>query len=85
MTELLRSESWQCRLHTERGIGQVLDGDQPRPSAKGEVVGLVGESGCGKTTLARAILGVLPAGAPEIRGGAVRFAGRDLAAHDPRS
>ncbi|POX53050.1 ABC transporter ATP-binding protein [Streptomyces sp. Ru72] len=39
----------------------------------GEIVALVGESGCGKTTLARALLGLVPPTA-----GSVRFAGRPL-------
>jgi peptide/nickel transport system ATP-binding protein len=44
----------------------------------GEVHGLVGESGAGKTMLARAVLGLLPAAA-RITGGSIDFAGRDLA------
>jgi peptide/nickel transport system permease protein len=44
----------------------------------GAVLGLVGESGCGKTMTARALLGLLPEGVA-ITGGSVWFAGRDLA------
>jgi oligopeptide/dipeptide ABC transporter ATP-binding protein len=44
--------------------------------AEGEAVALVGESGCGKTQLARALLGLSPDGARVE--GSVRFAGRDL-------
>lgn len=43
----------------------------------GECVGIVGESGCGKSTTIRAVLGLLPAGG-RVTAGAVLFEGRDL-------
>src|SRR5262249_40428988 len=43
----------------------------------GEVHGLVGESGAGKSTIAKAILGILPRGICVIRG-AIALEGRDL-------
>jgi peptide/nickel transport system permease protein len=47
--------------------------------APGETVGLVGESGCGKTLTASALLGLLP-GTGRIEQGRIYFAGKDLAA-----
>ena len=43
----------------------------------GEIVGLVGESGCGKTVTALSVLGLLPPTA-RVTGGRVEFGGRDL-------
>jgi peptide/nickel transport system ATP-binding protein len=83
MAELLAVRDLRVDFGTDRGPAQVLDGINLDVGA-GEVVGLVGESGCGKTTLARAILGILPEGAARIRGGEVRFKGDDLLREDPR-
>jgi peptide/nickel transport system ATP-binding protein len=51
--------------------------------APGEVHGLVGESGAGKSMIGRAVLGLLPGGA-RITAGTVSYGGLDMAAIGPR-
>jgi oligopeptide/dipeptide ABC transporter ATP-binding protein len=45
---------------------------------EGEYLGLVGESGCGKSTIAKAILGILP-GNGRVSAGEILYRGRDIA------
>ena len=46
---------------------------------EGETLGIVGESGCGKSVTAHSIMRLLPQPMGQIVGGSVRFGGRDLA------
>ncbi len=55
----------------------VLDGVNLHMTT-GEKVGLVGETGCGKTTTMKAILGVLPTPPARIPQGEIYFKGRDI-------
>jgi oligopeptide/dipeptide ABC transporter ATP-binding protein len=59
------------------GVVKAVDGVD-LDIRRGEILGLVGESGCGKTTVGRAILRLIPATA-----GTVRFDGKDLFALKP--
>ncbi|MER7394077.1 ABC transporter ATP-binding protein [Streptomyces sp. NPDC000151] len=52
--------------------------------APGEALGVVGESGCGKTITALSVLGLLPGGG-RITGGRIRFDGTNLAAAPERT
>ena len=65
-------------IHYRTGAGpvQAVDGID-FTIAPGEALGLVGESGCGKTTAAKAMLKLLPPNG-EIPRGQIDFAGRDL-------
>jgi peptide/nickel transport system ATP-binding protein len=73
---LVEVENLFVSYATGHGAARVLDGVNLaiRP---GEIMGLVGESGCGKTTLANSILGILPGNAA-CPGGTIRFRGEDL-------
>jgi peptide/nickel transport system ATP-binding protein len=82
VAELLSVRDLEVEFATEQGPARVLDHIN-LDIGPGEVVGLVGESGCGKTTLARTILGILPGGGL-IRAGEVHFKGQDLLRKDPR-
>jgi peptide/nickel transport system ATP-binding protein len=68
--ELLRIDDLGVELPTREGMRTILDGVSLRVGA-GEAVGLVGESGCGKTMTARSIVRLLPPGA--VPSGEIRF------------
>ncbi len=76
-SDLISVRGLRISFASDAGLARVLDGVD-FAIRRGEIMGLVGESGCGKTTLARAILGILPANAARIEAGAITFEGRDL-------
>jgi peptide/nickel transport system ATP-binding protein len=65
---------------SERGPVRAID-SVSLDVAPGEIMGIAGESGCGKSTMAKAIMRILPPPAV-ISGGEVRFEGRDILALD---
>ena len=68
-------------FHTYDGVSRVVD-NVSFEVGHGEVVGLVGESGCGKTVTLRAILGTLPIPPAKIVSGRILFRGVDLRSLD---
>ena len=58
MMALLAVEDLQIHYATRDGVARAVDGAR-FAVPEGKIVGLVGESGCGKTTAVRAIMGVL--------------------------
>jgi peptide/nickel transport system ATP-binding protein len=80
---LLEIEQLCCGFQVDGGYQRVVDGVS-FGLAHGQTLGLVGESGCGKTVTALSIMGLLPRPAGIIESGRILFDGIDLAAAEPK-
>jgi oligopeptide/dipeptide ABC transporter ATP-binding protein len=84
-TPLLHVSNLQTHFFTFRGSRVIKAVDSVCFVLNdGETLGLVGESGCGKTTTCLSIVGLLPP-AGRIVGGSIEFEGEDLARLPPRA
>src|SRR5262245_36219192 len=79
---ILEVEDLQVHYQTNDGVARVVDGAS-FAVPEGRIVGLVGESGCGKTTAVRAIMGVLAENGRRT-GGRVLFKGQPIDASTTR-
>ncbi|MCG8633801.1 MAG: ABC transporter ATP-binding protein [Desulfobacterales bacterium] len=75
---LLSVEHLKTYFHTPRGVIKAVD-DVSFSLNKGEVLGLVGESGCGKSVTSQSIMRLIPEPPGKIEGGKILFDGRDIA------
>jgi peptide/nickel transport system ATP-binding protein len=78
---LLRVRDLAVTFHTEAGSRLAVDGVSFE-IARGETLGLVGESGCGKSVTALSLLRLLPANASQTTRGEIHFDGLDVPALD---
>lgn len=84
MDYLLRVEDLQTTFYTDNAVIRAVDGVSfsVRP---GEVMGLVGESGCGKSVVSLSIMQLILYPPGKIEGGRIYFNDRDLLALDENS
>lgn len=74
---LLSVEGLSVAFNTEQGRVRVVE-DVSFHLAAGETLGLVGESGCGKSVTAQTIMRLLPSPPSRVEGGRIIFEGEDL-------
>ena len=77
MSHILEIKDLQVQYHTEDGTVYALN-HVDLELDDGETLGLVGETGAGKTTLAKSIMRLIPNPPGRIEGGVIEFEGRDL-------
>src|SRR5450756_2402061 len=83
MSALLEVRDLTTCFKVEGGEFTAVDGISFSVQA-GRTLGIVGESGCGKSVTSLSIMGLLPKGQGRISAGSVVFEGRDLAALSPQ-
>ena len=81
---LLTVEELTTYFHTDGGVAKAVDGVS-FTLKKGETLGLVGESGCGKSVTSLSIMRLIPEPPGEIVSGQIRFNGRNLLSLEERA
>ncbi len=76
---VLEVKDLSVSFSTEAGHAQIVDGISFSISA-GQATGLVGESGCGKSMAAMAILGLLPDNGTSVKSAGIALNGREISA-----
>ena len=79
MTPLLDIRDWRLAFDGFEGRAQVLDGIN-LTVMPGETIGIVGETGCGKSVLARSVARLVDMPPGRILGGSIHFDGQDVMA-----
>ncbi|WP_010170951.1 oligopeptide/dipeptide ABC transporter ATP-binding protein [Bacillus coahuilensis] len=74
---LLRVQSLKTSFFTDRGEIPAVD-DITFHIHEGEIVGIVGESGCGKSVTSLSIMGLIPSPPGKITGGEIFYGDEDL-------
>ena len=74
---LLEIKGLTTHFYTEEGVVPAVDGVDYHVD-KGETIGVVGESGCGKSVTALSVMRLIPDPPGKIVGGHIRFDGKDL-------
>ncbi|MFT5138799.1 MAG: peptide/nickel transport system ATP-binding protein [Lysobacterales bacterium] len=82
-TPVLKVRNLNIAFRGMNGLEAVVDGISFDLFA-GEIVGLVGESGCGKSVTARALMGLLPAHTTKTSSVSMQLAGKELSGLDSR-
>ncbi|MBZ0201378.1 MAG: ABC transporter ATP-binding protein, partial [Ignavibacteria bacterium] len=77
MSKLLEVKNLKTYFYTDDGIAKAVD-DVTFDLDSGETLGLVGESGCGKSVSALSIMRLIPDPPGKIVGGEILFKGKDL-------
>jgi oligopeptide transport system ATP-binding protein len=80
---LLEVKDLKTHFFTREGVVQAVDGVS-FDVEKGKVLGIVGESGCGKSVTALSIMGLIPKPPAKIVGGEVLFEGKDITQLDDK-
>jgi peptide/nickel transport system ATP-binding protein/oligopeptide transport system ATP-binding protein len=82
MEKLLEVRGLRTHFHTDRGLFRAVDGID-FSVGRGRTVGLVGESGCGKSVTSLSVMGLVASPPGQVEADAILFEGRDVLGLSP--